>query len=63
MFADKILEEANNSFTKKPEEKKEKKSNALLNSYNTQNDIAARSQYLQQYFPKTIAKLSEYLFK
>lgn len=38
-------------------------SNALLNSYNTQNDIAARSQYLQQYFPKTIAKMSEYLFK
>lgn len=33
MFADKILEEANNSFTKKPEEKKEKKSNALLNFF------------------------------
>ena len=38
-------------------------SNALLNSYNGQSDIAARSQYLQQYFPKTIAKLSEHLFK
>ncbi len=38
-------------------------SNALLNSYNGELDIAARSQYLQQYFPKTIAKLAEHLQK
>ncbi len=37
-------------------------SNALLNSYNGELDIAARSQYLQQYFPKTIAKLAEHLY-
>ena len=38
-------------------------SNALLNSYNGELDIAARSQYLQQYFPKTIAKLAEHVHK
>lgn len=38
-------------------------SNALLNSYNEELDIAARSHYLQQYFPKTIAKLAEHLHK
>ena len=38
-------------------------SNAILNSYNGQMDIAARAQYMQQYFPKTIAKLSTLLFK
>ena len=38
-------------------------SNALLNSYNEELDIAARSQYLQQYFPKTMAKLAESLHK
>ncbi len=38
-------------------------SNALLNSYNSELDIAARAQYLQQYFPKTIAKLATILHK
>ena len=38
-------------------------SNALLNSYNGELDIAARAQYLQQYFPKTIAKLAQHLHK
>lgn len=38
-------------------------SNALLNSYNGQLDIAARAHYLQQYFPKTIAKLATVLHK
>ena len=38
-------------------------SNALLNSYNGELDIAARAQYLQQYFPKTIAKLAQTLHK
>ncbi|MBR2525735.1 hypothetical protein IKE67_04650 [bacterium] len=32
--------------------------NALLNTYNGELDIAARAQYLQQYFPKTIATLA-----
>lgn len=36
-------------------------SNALLNSYNGELDIAARAQYLQQYFPKTIATLANRL--
>lgn len=36
-------------------------SNALLNSYNGQLDIAARAHYLQQYFPQTIAKLATIL--
>ena len=38
-------------------------SNALLNSYNGELDIAARAQYMQQYFPKTIAKIAEHLYK
>ena len=38
-------------------------SNALLNSYNGELDIAARAQYLQQYFPKTIVKIAEHLYK
>lgn len=38
-------------------------SNALLNSYNDEIDIATRSQYLQQYFPRTIAKLATCLHK
>ena len=38
-------------------------SNALLNSYNEQLDIAARAHYMQQYFPKTIAKLATILHK
>ena len=32
--------------------------NAILNTYNEELDIAARAQYLQQYFPKTIATLA-----
>ena len=38
-------------------------SNALLNSYNDELDIAARAHYMQQYFPKTIAKLATILHK
>lgn len=38
-------------------------SNALLNSYNSELDIASRAHYLQQYFPKTIAKLATILHK
>lgn len=37
-------------------------SNALLNSYNGELDIAARAQYLQQYFPKTIVQIAKHLY-
>lgn len=35
--------------------------NAILGTYNTEDDIAQRSQYLQQYYPKTIAAIAEKL--
>lgn len=38
-------------------------SNALLNTYNNEDLFSIRSQYLQQYFPKTIAELSTVLNK
>lgn len=38
-------------------------SNALLGTYNSDDLFSIRSQYLQQYFPKTIAALSEELNK
>ena len=38
-------------------------SNALLNTYNNEDLFSIRSQYLQQYFPKTIAELSTVLDK
>ncbi len=37
--------------------------NALLNTYNNEDLFSIRSQYLQQYFPKTIAELSKILNK
>lgn len=37
--------------------------NALLNTYNNDDLFSIRSQYLQQYFPKTIAELSKILNK
>jgi hypothetical protein len=33
--------------------------NGLLNSYQSSNELAIRTNYLQQYFPKTIAKAAE----
>ena len=38
-------------------------SNALLNTHNTDDLFSVRSHYLQQYFPKTIATLSQELNK
>ena len=38
-------------------------SNALLSTYNNDDLFSIRSQYLQQYFPKTIAQLSHELNK
>ena len=38
-------------------------SNALLNTYNNEDLFSIRSQYLQQYFPRTIAELSTILDK
>ena len=38
-------------------------SNALLSTYNNDNLFSIRSQYLQQYFPRTIAQLSHELNK
>ncbi|MBR1680527.1 hypothetical protein IJ707_01910, partial [bacterium] len=35
--------------------------NAILNTYNTVDRYSMRSEYLQRYFPKTIAKLAEFL--
>ena len=35
--------------------------NAMLNSPNTQITLSFRTQYLQQYFPKTIAYISKML--
>lgn len=35
--------------------------NALLNTYNNEDLFSIRSQYLQQYFPKTIAEISKSL--
>ncbi len=35
--------------------------NAMLNTYNTVDRYSMRSEYLQRYFPKTIAKLAEFL--
>ena len=35
--------------------------NAILNTYKANYALAMRAQYLQQYFPKTIAFLSEKL--
>ena len=35
--------------------------NALLNTYNTVDRYSMRAEYLQRYFPKTIAKLAEQL--
>ncbi len=37
--------------------------NALLNTYNTVDRYSMRAEYLQRYFPKTIAKLAEQLLK
>ena len=37
--------------------------NALLNTYNNEDLFSIRSQYLQQYFPKTIAEISKSLAK
>jgi len=37
--------------------------NALLNTYNTVDRYSMRAEYLQRYFPKTIAKLAEKLLK
>ncbi len=37
--------------------------NALLNTYNTIDRYSMRAEYLQRYFPKTIAKLAEQLLK
>ena len=38
-------------------------SNALLSTYNNDDLFAIRAQYLQQYFPKTIATLANELSK
>ncbi len=35
--------------------------NALLNTYNTVDKYSMRAEYLQRYFPKTVAKLATYL--
>lgn len=35
--------------------------NALRDSYTTENDLAPRVQYLQQYYPKTIAYINDKL--
>ena len=37
--------------------------NALLNTYNNEDLFSIRSQYLQQYFPRTVAELSKVLSK
>ena len=37
--------------------------NALLNTYNNEDLFSIRSQYLQQYFPRTVAELSKILSK
>jgi len=37
--------------------------NAILNTYNNEDLFSIRSQYLQQYFPRTVAELSKILNK